>query len=70
MPAEASLAVGGSADLVRKVNADDKQQTADLIALGGGRSAARAARHWQGHIGVAAEQAAPSPGRSSRAWRL
>jgi hypothetical protein len=43
--------------LVRKVNADDKRQAAELIELDGG-DWARAARHSQGHMASLLKQAA------------
>jgi len=43
---------------VRKVNADDKRQAAELIELDGG-DWTRAARHSQGHMASLLRQAAP-----------
>ena len=49
------MAVGGSADLVRKVNADDKRQAAELIELDGGELRREPLDTRKATFGVAAE---------------
>jgi hypothetical protein len=53
--------------LVRKINADDKRQAAELIELDGG-DWARAARHSQGHMASLLKQAALDLRLNERAW--